>query len=263
VKLGDLAYRQGKREEGNVYYRQAVALGDSAVTAPALMALGIDSFKDRDVALGYFQRALNADADGPTAGPALTWMARVREDDGAAPPAVFYTMALGLEPEGSPARALTLEMLARLVTGHAALGDVKIQNLGNVAYPTQAEMLQAATAEAQRIRAQRVADLSRPLTVSQPSVRVGGGVTPPKLLLKIEPEYAPEARALKIEGQVALQVTIDVDGSARDIKLMKGLGYGLDEAAALALSKWKFEPGARGGAPVPVMATIEVNFRLL
>jgi len=124
-------------------------------------------------------------------------------------------------------------------------------------------MLQSTTAEAQRIRAQRVADLSRPLTASEPSVRVGGGVTPPKLLFKSEPEYAPEARALKVEGNVVLQVTIDVDGSARDIKLKQGLGYGQDEAAASALSKWKFEPGARGGVPVPVMATIEVNFRLL
>jgi TonB family protein len=94
-------------------------------------------------------------------------------------------------------------------------------------------------------------------------VRVGGGVTPPKLLFKSEPEYAPEARALKVEGNVVLQVTIDVDGSARDIKLKQGLGYGQDEAAASALSKWKFEPGARGGVPVPVTATIEVNFRLL
>jgi len=60
-----------------------------------------------------------------------------------------------------------------------------------------------------------------------------------------------------------LQVTIDVDGSARDIKLQKGLGYGLDETAVSALSQWKFEPGTRGGVPVKVVATIEVSFRLL
>ncbi len=61
---------------------------------------------------------------------------------------------------------------------------------------------------------------------------------------------------------MVLQVTIDVDGSACDIKLRQGLGYGLDEAAAAALSKWRFEPGTRG-VPVPVAATIEVNFRML
>jgi TonB family protein len=278
VKLGDLAQRQGKQEEGDAYYRKAVELGDSSVTAPALLCLGIRSFgRDNVAAQGYFQRALNADvvgvappdsilrADnvGSTAGLAYTWMARLREEDGEAPPAVIYTMALGLERDGSAARAFTLELLTHLVTEHAAKGDVKIQQIGNVTYPSQAAMLQAATDEAQRIRAQRVANLSRPLTASEPGVRVGSGVTAPKLLVKREPAYTPEARALKIEGNVVLQVTIDIDGSARDIKLQKGLGYGLDEAAAAALSRWRFEPGTRGGVPVPVAATIEVDFRTL
>jgi TonB family protein len=279
VKLGDLAHLQGKHEEGDAYYTKAIALGDNPVTAPALLGLGISSFgKDNDAALGYLQRALNADvvdvappaagllnADtvGPMAGPALTWMARLREENGEASPAVYYELALGLEREGSSARAFTLELLTHLVTEHAAKGDVGIRQIGNVTYPTQAAMLQAATAEAQHVRAQRVAELSRPITASEPGVRVGSGVTPPKLVTKREPDYTPEARALKIEGQVTLQVTIDVDGSARDIKLMKGLGYGLDEAAATALTQWQFQPGARGGVPVPVMAAIEVNFRML
>jgi TonB family protein len=281
VKLGDLAHLQGNYEEGDAYYLKAIELGDSHVTAPALLGLGISKFgKDNAAAQGYFQRALNADvvgvappggdlrADtvGPTAGPAFTWMARLREENGEASPAVYYEMALGLEREGSSARAFTLELLTHLIAAHAALGDVKIQQLGNVMYPTQEAMVQAATAETQRIRAQRVAELSRPPLVREPgqqAVRVGDGVTPPKLITKREPDYTPEARALKIEGTVTLRVIVDVDGSARDLKLLKGLGFGLDEAAAAAVSQWQFQPGARGGVPVSVMAAIEVNFRLL
>ena len=68
---------------------------------------------------------------------------------------------------------------------------------------------------------------------------------------------------LRVTGTVVLLAVIDVDGSAHNIQLERGLGYGLDEAAAAALSQWRFEPGQRDGAPVPVLATIEVNFRLL
>jgi len=47
------------------------------------------------------------------------------------------------------------------------------------------------------------------------------------------------------------------------MKVVRGLGLGLDEKALQAISQWKFRPGAKDGQPVAVMATIEVNFRLL
>ena len=288
VKLGELAHRQGKHEEGDAYYTKAIALGDSPATAPALLGLGISSFgKDNVTAQGYFQRALNADANGPTAGPALTWIARVREDDDPAAAEALYHQALNLETAPSADRALSLELLARLTTAQAARADgptgATLQDAVEMArrealheridelLPAQkakdtATLVQELSAEAQRIRAQRVAELSRPLTMRDTGLqisRTGSGTVPPKLLVKRESAYTPEARALKVAGTVLLQVTIDVDGSARDIKLQKGLGYGLDEAAAAALSKWRFEPGTRGGVPVEVMVTIEVNFRLL
>ena len=95
------------------------------------------------------------------------------------------------------------------------------------------------------------------------AVMVGGGVTPPSLVKKMEPEYSEEARALKMQGTVLLKVVIDVDGTAKNIELLHGLGFGLDEKAAAAIGLWKFKPGVRGGAAVPVQAQIEVNFRLL
>lgn len=72
-----------------------------------------------------------------------------------------------------------------------------------------------------------------------------------------------EARKAKISGTATLSVVISSDGIPRDIKVIRSLGYGLDEKAIETVRDWRFKPGAKDGKPVPVMATIEVNFRLL
>jgi TonB family protein len=93
--------------------------------------------------------------------------------------------------------------------------------------------------------------------------RVGGGVTPPTLLQKVEPEYSEEARKAKHAGTVVLYIEVTPDGRASNIRVQHSLGLGLDEKAIEAVKKWKFSPGKKDGKPVTVAATIEVNFRLL
>jgi protein TonB len=93
--------------------------------------------------------------------------------------------------------------------------------------------------------------------------RAGGGVSAPVLLYKVEPEYSEEARKAKVQGAVVLYVEVDPAGRARDVRVVRSLGLGLDEKAIEAVSKWKFRPGYKNGRPVTVVATIEVNFRLL
>jgi TonB family protein len=93
--------------------------------------------------------------------------------------------------------------------------------------------------------------------------RVGGGVTAPSLVFKVEPEYSEEARKAKYQGTVVLYVEVDASGKARNLKVLRSLGLGLDEKAIEAVNKWKFKPGVKDGKPVTVAATIEVNFRLL
>jgi len=93
--------------------------------------------------------------------------------------------------------------------------------------------------------------------------RIGGGVSPPQILSKIEPEYSEEARKAKFQGVVVLQIVVDEKGNPRDIKIVRPLGLGLDQKAIDAVEKWKFSPGKKDGKPVPVFAQIEVNFRLL
>jgi protein TonB len=93
--------------------------------------------------------------------------------------------------------------------------------------------------------------------------KVGGGVSAPALLYKVEPEYSEEARKAKYQGTVVLYVEVDPSGKAVNPKVVRSLGLGLDEKAIEAVRKWKFKPGYKDGKPVTVAATIEVNFRLL
>jgi TonB family protein len=93
--------------------------------------------------------------------------------------------------------------------------------------------------------------------------RVGGGVSSPAVISKVDPEYSEEARKAKYSGTVLLSVIVDTEGHARDIHVVKSLGMGLDERAVDAVQKWKFKPGMKGGVAVNVRAQIEVNFRLL
>src|SRR5207248_3106538 len=92
---------------------------------------------------------------------------------------------------------------------------------------------------------------------------IGGGVSSPVVLSKVEPEYSEEARKSKWQGTVVLQIVVDEHGNPGQVRVIRALGLGLDEKAIDAVSKWRFKPGMKAGKAVPVIATIEVSFRLL
>ena len=116
---------------------------------------------------------------------------------------------------------------------------------------------------AKPIRQAAIDRITTHIASADPVAKVGGAVLPPVLAQKQEPEYSEDALATKFQGTVMLSIVVGTDGLAHDIKLLKSLGFGLDEKAAEAVSQWQFKPGTSGGVPVPVSATIEVNFRLL
>ncbi len=91
---------------------------------------------------------------------------------------------------------------------------------------------------------------------------VGGDITAPRLISKVEPEYTQEARDAHIQGEVALYVEVWPDGGARNIRVEKSLDAGLDQKAIEAVRQWRFEPATKDGERVPVGATVVVNFRL-
>ena len=93
--------------------------------------------------------------------------------------------------------------------------------------------------------------------------RIGGGVSMPSIIHKVEPEYSEEARKAKWQGTVTLNVIVDETGHARNIQVSQSLGLGLDQKAMEAVEKWLFKPGLKDGKPVAVYATIQVTFHLL
>jgi len=92
---------------------------------------------------------------------------------------------------------------------------------------------------------------------------IGGGVSAPTVLYKVEPEYSEEARKAKFQGTVVIFIVVDERGNPRDMRVIRPLGLGLDQKALDAVREWRFNPGKKDGKPVAVQATIEVNFRLL
>ena len=79
----------------------------------------------------------------------------------------------------------------------------------------------------------------------------------------MEPEYSEEARKAKWQGTVVLTVIVDEAGRPSHVSVLRSLGLGLDQKAIDAVSQWRFKPGLKDGKAVAVIATIEVNFRLL
>jgi TonB family protein len=155
--------------------------------------------------------------------------------------------AKALERSGSSPSALALELEARA-----------LQTLGD---RDRAEPL---ALQAVVLRKAAVEQLS--VTYARdpaPAIRVGGGMKPPGLKSRREPEYTQEGRLSRFAGTVQLSAVVGTDGRAHDIKLVRSIGFGLDEKAAEAVRAWIFEPGMKDGRPVNVIANIEVNFRLL
>ena len=90
-----------------------------------------------------------------------------------------------------------------------------------------------------------------------------GKMTAPSLLYKVEPEFSEEARKAKYQGTVLMTIEVGEDGKPHRLRILRGLGLGLDEKAIEAVSRWIFKPAQRNGRPIRAAATIEVNFRLL
>ena len=91
---------------------------------------------------------------------------------------------------------------------------------------------------------------------------VSRNVTRPTVLSRIEPVYSEKGREAKLQGKVVLSAIVRKDGSLEVLKVVRGLGLGLDENAIEALKKWRFRPGMRDGKPVDVALNIEIKFSL-
>ncbi len=92
--------------------------------------------------------------------------------------------------------------------------------------------------------------------------KVGGGISAPQALTAPDPEYTEEARRAKTQGTCILWLIVDSAGKPRDVKVVRGLGYGLDAKALEAVRQWRFQPSMKDGKPVDVQISVEVAFHL-
>jgi TonB family protein len=177
---------------------------------------------------------------------------------GGTPPATVRPLAekaVRLYEQASPPvdderLALAIEALAAtyVIAGERAAADTLRSRSGEI----RKRIIEQA-------EAQREAGMS-PL----PELRKAGrdGMTVPKLRSKEEPRYSTAARVMKLHGAVLFSLVIDRDGKVRNIRIVRGIGFGLDEAAYDAIKRWKFKPSTLEGQPIAVTANTEVNFRI-
>jgi protein TonB len=92
--------------------------------------------------------------------------------------------------------------------------------------------------------------------------RIGGGVSAPVVLFAPEPEFSEEARKAKVAGNVLVYLQVDAQGRPQHVRVLRGIGLGLDEKAMEAVRQYKFKPAMENGHAVAVEMNVEVNFQI-
>jgi len=107
------------------------------------------------------------------------------------------------------------------------------------------------------------ADVPAPPTVqSHPASQAPARIIPAEILSKPVPTYTAEARAQRIEGEVLLEVVFEASGRIRVLKVVHGLGYGLDDAAIRAAEQIRFKPALKDGQPSDSTVVVHIIFQL-
>ena len=190
------------------------------------------------------------------------WTGTMTPPNGSAVP-VFLTLyeqgqeisgSIGLGAETGQVAIADAQLHGDRLSFHAP--DLKNHAVAFQLLVTVRSMSGEATSEGQTLK------VNLSLTARADPIRMGP-LAAPALIHKVEPEYTEEARQAKLEGTVLLKVEITPEGKATNIKVMHGLGMGLDEKAVECVAQWRFKPGMKDGQPVTVEAQIEINFRFL
>ncbi len=92
--------------------------------------------------------------------------------------------------------------------------------------------------------------------------RPGSGIQPPRLLSEVKPDYTEDARRRGLEGEVVLEIVVRRDGRVGEVRILRGLGAGLDQQAIQAVRRWTFASATRKGRPVDVIVEVAVEFKL-
>ena len=92
----------------------------------------------------------------------------------------------------------------------------------------------------------------------------GNGVSWPRLVREVKPNYTPDAMRAQVEGMVELEILVLEDGSVGRVNIVRSLDarFGLDQEAINAVRRWRFDPGRRMGKAVATRVGVELSFNL-
>jgi TonB family protein len=106
------------------------------------------------------------------------------------------------------------------------------------------------------------ADAAAPAAQPHAAQAAPAKVVPAEILSKPIPAYTDDARAKRIEGEVLLEVVFEASGKLRVLRVVRGLGHGLDENAIRAAEQIHFKPALRDGQPSDSTAVVHIIFQL-
>jgi TonB family protein len=92
--------------------------------------------------------------------------------------------------------------------------------------------------------------------------KIGGNVSQPEVIYKVDPEFTAEAKKAKFQGSVLVNLIVDTNGVPQNVHVLRGVGMGLDEKAVEAIRQYRFKPAFEDGKPVPVEVNCEVDFKI-
>ena len=92
-------------------------------------------------------------------------------------------------------------------------------------------------------------------------VRIGGQLTAPALLSKVNPVYPAVAVHAKVAGTVILEATVDTEGNVESVRVVRSIGL-LNNAAIEAVKQWRYSPLVLNGIPTPFVLTVTLSFSL-
>jgi TonB family protein len=254
MKLGAIERKAGHGKQAAEHYARAVRLlPGRPETAPVFLYLGITSLNKKGSGQAteteYLERARSLDPS--LNGPVMMWTALMHErQDQADQAEAAYKAALAIATPGSIEEFETRTLYGRFLKQHGR--------------DAEADAIQPHAPVRNGQPGQHPVLVMSPNTATTAGVyRVGGGVSQPSVIYKVDPEYSEEARVAKYSATVLLQLVVGADGVPGNIKVVKQAGFGLDDCAVATVAKWRFKPGQKDGSPVAVAATVEINFRLL
>jgi TonB family protein len=107
------------------------------------------------------------------------------------------------------------------------------------------------------------ADVPAPPTVqSRPAAQAAAKIVPAEILSKEKPIYTEEARVQRIEGEVLIEAVLEATGKIRVVRIVRGLGHGLDEQAVRAAETIRFKPALKDGQPSDSTVVVHIIFQL-